>query len=320
MTEETETGETLKTITQRYTYIKEGSFLKTYTDENGNVTTYTYDNNDNPLKGLVVRIDYPKGNYVNYTYNENTDELVSTSGNVDSTSSAITNIMYNNSLPTAILKNGMDYSYEYDSQNRITASKIGQINMVTYSYDDHDRLLQQTFANGASYTPVYDSRDRLSEDIWDNNSLAKYYYNENDRLSEFKDNITGVNYRYDYAFYGMLHRIVGSDGTKTLYDYDLSGNKSKVDFYIGDENVYSARFYPNYSGDIEDVVLRSFNNTKLHYNYDGFNRLIGNSFGEYSREITYCDKENASSNLVSKYVNVMPHSNTTQTFNLYRMK
>ena len=315
MTEETETGETLKTITQRYTYIKEGSFLKTYTDENGNVTTYTYDNNDNPLKGLVVRIDYPKGNYVNYTYNENTDELVSTSGNIDSTSSAITNIMYNNSLPTAILKNGMDYSYEYDSQHRITASKIGQINMVTYSYDDHDRLLQQTFANGASYTPVYDNRDRLSEDIWDDNSLAKYYYNENDRLSEFKDNITGVNYRYDYAFYGMLHRIVGSDGTKTLYDYDLSGNKSKVDFYIGDENVYSARFYPNYSGDIEDVVLRSFNNTKLHYNYDGFNRLIGNSFGEYSREITYCDKENASSNLVSKYVNVMPHSNTTQTFN-----
>ena len=304
---QTITGQGL-TKTERMTYIQGGNYLKTFTDANGGVTTYIYDHNDQALIGLVVKVVDPKGNEINYTYDPITDELCTTSGNDNANPPAlsVTSFTSQDYLPKTIMRNGTTYSYEYDDQNRVTATKVGNQTLVTNSYDDRQRLAQQEYANQAVYTPVYDNRDRLAGNNWNNVQISEYFYNENDRLSQFVDNTTGITYKYDYAFYGLMNRIDGSDGSKTAYDYNSGGQLSHLMFSKNNDIIYKARYQTNEKGNPENVILTTLgNNTVLHYNYDGMNRLTGNSCGPLITERTYCagTEQNSTSDLVEEYTN-----------------
>ncbi len=296
------------TRTESMTYIQEGRHIKTFTDINGGVTTYTYDNNDQALKGLVVKVEDPEGNETTYTYDPNTDELLSTTGYANPSTPSTTNFTSQDYLPKTVTRNNTSYSYDYDNQNRVTAAKVGNQALITNTYDSRQRLSQQSYANQTVYTPVYDSRDRLDGDKWNNVQTTKYYYNENDRLSQFVDNTTGTTYKYDYAFYGLVNRVDGSDGTKTAYDYDATGQLSHLMFSKNNDIIYKARYQTNEKGNPEDVILTSLgeeNATLLHYNYDGLNRLTGNSCGPLITERTYCagTGTNGTSDLIEEYTN-----------------
>lgn len=150
---------------------------------------------------------------------------------------------------------------------------------------------------------IYSDDDTFAQTV-------EYSYNENDRLSQVVDNTTEVTYKYDYAFYGLLNQITGSDGTKTAYDYDMSGQLSHLTFSKNDEIINMARYTTDEKGNPQDVVFETpgiteNNHTSMHYNYDTLGRLTGKSVGPLLDTRTYPVEQNThkTSNLVSEYAN-----------------
>ena len=286
-----ENGKETKMI-EIFTYYQNGNYLKSYTDVSDVTTFYVYDNDDNGeniTKGLLTSVIYPNGNITTYTYDPNTDELLSTSGATETSASSTTSFTYENYLPKTITRNNTTYSYEYDNQNRVTSSKVGNQILMTNAYDNRQRLSQVTYANGGVYAPVYDSRDRLVGDYWNGTRISEYNYNENDRLSKFVDNVTGISYQYEYAFYGLPFKVTGSDGTQTSYDYDKSGTLAKLTFSDEDDIIYSGKYYTNEKGMPEDVMIDTLDNAIMHYNYDDFGRVESYSYGPVIRTFKYKD-------------------------------
>ncbi len=286
-----ENGEEI-TMSETFTYYQNGNYIKGHTDASDVTTLYVYDNDEsgeNITKGLLTSVTDSVGNTTTYTYDPNTDELLSASGEADPSVPSTTSFTYENYLPQTITKNGTTYSYEYDSQNRVTSSKVGTQTLATNSYNDRQMLSQVTYANNAYYTPVYDSRDRLVGDSWNGTQISEYYYNENDRLSKTVDNVTNTSYQYDYAFYDLPFRVTGSDGTQTTYDYSMSGELARLTFSDDNVNIYSGKYYTNEKGMPEDVVIDTLDNTLIHYNYDDFGRVESYSYGPVIRTIKYKD-------------------------------
>ena len=312
-----EKGENPSSATESMTYIQSGNYISSYTDASGGVTTFYYDNNNTALKGLVEKIVDPNDNETRYTYDPNTDELLSVSGNADTSSVSSTGFVYENDLVKSITHNGDTYSYGRDSLGRITASEINGQTLVSTVYDSRNRLASQTYANGSVYTPVYDSRDRLAGDNWNGTVLSDYYYDEKDRISQYKDNVTNVTYRYSYALYDLPFRVVGSDGTKSIYDYDRSGAISNFTFLKDCDIIYNARYKNNEKGNPTDTVISTFNNTLLHYNYDNSERLSGWSCGPVISSVTYktaLSGDLGAGNLVQNYKNGGRDGETYQNY------
>lgn len=312
-----EKGENPSSATESMTYIQSGNYISSYTDASGGVTTFYYDNNNTALKGLVEKIVDPNGNETRYTYDPNTDELLSVSGNADTSSVSSTGFVYENDLVKSITHNGDTYSYGRDSLGRITASEINGQTLVSTVYDSRNRLASQTYANGSVYMPVYDSRDRLAGDNWNGTVLSDYYYDEKDRISQYKDNVTNVTYRYSYALYDLPFRVVGSDGTKSIYDYDRSGAISNFTFLKDCDIIYNARYKNNEKGNPSDTVVSTFNNTLLHYNYDNSERLSGWSCGPVISSVTYktaLSGDLGAGNLVQNYKNGGRDGETYQNY------
>lgn len=313
ITENNDSG--FNTVTTNNTYLQGGNYLYSSTDENGGVTTYNYDNNNNPIKGLITSKIDSNGNITCYSYDPITDELISTSQKTCTVLDDYLNLtedglpdddipkstviyIRENDLLKDIVRNYTTYSYDYDNNNRVVGYKIGNQTILTNNYDTRHRLSSQNYANGSVYLPVYDSRDRLAGEKWNGIQTIRYYYNENDRLSKIDDLKTGISYKYDYAFYDLPHRIIASDGTKSLYDYDISGNLALFTFSDHDDIIHDIKIISNEKGNPDDIIVKSFNNTLLHYNYDGIGRLTGYSNGPLIQSIEYNDD---TSDLISTY-------------------
>jgi len=290
----------------------EYNYLDTITDARGGITAYTY----NKQKGLLMSVTDPEGNTESYTYDANNDRLLSTTGKADSVTPITNNYAYQDGAISGITRNGTTYSYERDSFNRITASKVGNQTLVSNTYDNRNRPAQQTYANGAVHTAVYDSRDHLSGEKWDNVQTAAYSYNDKDQLTRMEDKLTGVTYKYDYALYGLLNKVHGSDGTLTAYDYDTTGKLSRLNFLDNGDKIHMTRYYTNQVGNPEDVILVSLGNTALHYEYDGLNRLTGKSIGPLLSTITYLEGggQGSTANLVETYTNEDGDGNPLQQY------
>lgn len=289
-----ETGRETRAV-ETFAYGQKGNYLLEYVDANDVRTQYAYDNligSGGITKGLLTSVTDANGCVTTYTYDPNTDELLSVSGSADSTVPELTStttFSYEDYLPKTISRNGTTYSYEYDSQNRVVSSKVGNQTLSTNSYDDRQRLSGVEYGNNDTYAPIYDNRDRLVGDSWNNTQISQYYYNDNDRLSKVVDNVTNTSYQYDYAFYDLPLRVTGSDGTVTAYDYDMSGNLARLTFSDDNANIYSGRYYTNEKGMPEDVVIDTLDNTLIHYNYDDLGRIESYSYGPIIRTIKYDD-------------------------------
>lgn len=280
---------------ETFLYGQNGNYLYEHVDANGIRTRFAYDNTtaaNQIKKGLLTSVTDAYDCVTTYTYDPDTDELLSVSGSADSTVPELTStttFSYEDYLPKTISRNGTTYSYEYDSQNRVVSSKVGNQVLSTNLYDNRQRLSGVEYGNDDIYTPLYDNRDRLVGDSWNNTQISQYYYNDNDRLSKVVDNITNTSYQYDYAFYDLPLRITGSDGTLTTYDYDKSGTLSRLTFSDDNANIYSGKYYSNEKGMPEDIVIDTLDNTLIHYNYDDLGRVESYSYGPVIRTITYRD-------------------------------
>ncbi len=300
-------GENEKLI-EKVTYLQNGNYVKSIEDSNGSVTEYTY----NDL-GLVIS-ENTDGNVVTYTYDADTDELISTTGNVDDSTSRTVSFTYEDGNLKKILKGSSQYTHSYDSQNRVRTMMVGARVLWRKNFDSEQRLESLVYTGGNTYSPIYDARDRVVGDKWNSTQTAAYYYNENDVLCKYDDLTTGVSYQYDYAFYGLLHRIDSSNGYRTEYDYDMSGKLSHLTFSNNGDKIYSARYVSNEKGYPEDVTIETMDSALLHYNYNSSGNLESKSSGPVISTVTYLEKNGLTTDLIQQYTNEDFDGNILQNY------
>jgi RHS repeat-associated protein len=228
-------GPTIGEYEAQYQYYK-NSLLKTITQRNGIVSSYTYD-------GLRLdtlthkKADQTVLNSFNYDYDKH--------GNIIS-----------------ITENGRTYTFSYDLINRIkTSSQFNE----TYNYDARGNRssLQTTLQmDHPAYTYTYDDRDQLKS-VTVNGVTVTYKYNGDGLLVERSENGKLTRYYYDGDLIIAEAEVV--NGTATLKARYIRGIG-----LIARESSTSEKSYYLHNGHGDIVELRDdTGQTRLNrYQYD----------------------------------------------------
>lgn len=220
---------------ESYTY-DEMQRVKTFTNGNGIVTTYTYD-----LGGRLVRTEATNGNFVAFTY----DELNRRSSMTDSTGTSF---------------------FEYDDLDRLTRYIVSDNGtkgdsddlVLSYGYNLAGHITSITYPDGEQVGYTYDDAGRMKTVT--NATLSftgTYSYNVTSGLLEKVERSNGVRTEYGYNNMGLLNRVKHvktTGGTTTLADYNYTINTL---------------------GNATELVITLPSGVKREvYEYDGLDRLV----------------------------------------------
>ena len=237
------TGKSIK-----YEYDSRGNNTKVI-DYNNDVTTYTYDSNDNLLseenKGKKISYRYSSYNdlleitmpnglkkKIEYGIYNNTVKNISTKNNLTETNEYT--YTSNLSIEKIIPADDIYYKYYYDSKNRIYSIDKDSLHVENYTYDFKKNnyetaLVSKKLVNGKVIRYSYNSCYNLYKLVIDGtNYNYDYTYDDNDRLIEVKDHNLDKNrtYEYDDSDNVTLNKLTDSTSSvKTTYKYD---NQNKV--------------------------------------------------------------------------------------------
>ena len=188
------------------TYTSDGNQLKSVTDENGNVTTYNY---DDALSGILKSITSPVGTSsdtttTNYSYSAS-GNLTTLSTTVNNSTSQQLNYIYDNDRLVGIVTPNGEYEIEYDIWGQV---KYVYLVTENNGVDTKTPLVSYTFNSGANRTQV--------KTITYNQDVYSYEYNENGEVINIK--LNGKNkHTLTYDNLGNLSTITNTDGRMVLY-------------------------------------------------------------------------------------------------------
>ena len=253
------------TLSHAYTYYANGA-KKTFTGPDGNTTVYEYDAG-NRLAGITVpgqgQISYeyntanwnnpvsmlfPGGSGQSYTH----DPLMrlKTITGTDPGQNTLMSRGYEYSPAGNITQKQTehgDYTYGYDTLNRLTSALNPALSDEAYTYDDLGNRITDVKVTGSL---IYNANNELenrgnTEYLYDDNgnliqkdqagSVTAFFYNMEDRLTRVEDG-SGIIAEYGYDPFGRrLWKEVS--GTRTYYhysreglvgEYDSAGNETKA--------------------------------------------------------------------------------------------
>jgi len=250
--------------TKQYIYNELGNIF-TRTDENGILTTYTYDYN------LLTNIDYGDNTPdVSFGYNDNGETIQMTDG------TGFTTFHYDDGgrlINVTGPAQGDDFTYTYDGVSNIKSMSIDGLS-VDYTYDELSRLTDVVSGYiSASYT--YDDKSNLINTQFDNGTYTNYSYDAVNRLSSLYQKkssgevISGFNYTFDE--FALLERIKDYNGVISKYDYDYA-------YRLVSENVLNQEgktlWYNKYSYDnLGNRITVNKNGTLDQYSFNMLNQL-----------------------------------------------
>lgn len=283
-------------------YTPSGNFVKTQSDQRGNVTSYAFDEN----KGTLTSTTDALGNQTAYTYDSKTDAMTSV------TAGGMTNsYAYENDRLKNINVNGaLQYQFEYDDFGRTSATKVGNgtnwRNLSSLSYNNNGLMTNQTYGNGDAIAFSYDNLDRMTEKKYndDANQRITYSYGNDGNLAQTVDFTTGTRTKFTYDLVGRVaeqkeYASTGLNGgtllnsTKFIYadktNY-LTGVEHKSP--LGTQNIgyrYGNAMQAEMPDQVYDVTWNGAK--KVSYSYDGFGRLKNKQIGgKLNNKLTYIDR------------------------------
>ena len=235
-----------------YTYDDQGRVL-TRTDENGNITSYTYDSYGNvasvsvPISAGVYATTYytynifgevltstdPMGNTTTNTYDPKGNLLtVTTPAPNGGTAASVTQFAYNSlgelTQITDPLLNVTQLTY-YPS-GLINTIKDAQNNVTTYVYDTHGNRTSVTDALNNQTTFAYDTGDRLKTITYPGSTgTTGFTYDGRGRRTSVTDqNSKPTTYGYDDADRLTSVTDAATPGNVTTYGYDSENNLTSI--------------------------------------------------------------------------------------------
>lgn len=237
----TQTGYSIKD--ESMIYGADGNLLS-YTDEEGNQTTYKYDDQGNRLERTdaacntvswtydtdnnLIRETDARGNITEYDYDEDRN-LIETKWYIDSEPVTETREYTSEGLLESVT-NARDYttSYEYDDYGNLTKITEPLGKETTFTYDIMGRMLTRTekIDDSTSRTTEYEYDDdgRRTKIIYDDDSYEEFQYSCCDL--EWKRDRNG---NYTYYTYNGTHKIASEErgDRETEYEYDENDNLVK---------------------------------------------------------------------------------------------
>lgn len=271
--------------TQGYTY-DEMNRVKTYTNGNGIVTTYTYN-----LDGTLRQTSASNGNTVNYSY----DSLQRKTSMTDSTGTTfydyddldrVTFITYS---ANAIKGDADDLvlGYGYDNANRLTSITYPGGEQVNYTFDNAGRMLTASdLATGQNTTYVYATPPLKTGSSATGLLLSSTLAN-------------GIGVQYGYNNVGLLNDIKYSKGSNLLaefyYSLNADGNADSLLTTFPDGSQKQEKYTYDGQNRLTQViygstVTASANDKTVIYTYDGVgNRLTQTTKinGSVTQTLTY---------------------------------
>ncbi|MFZ5759521.1 MAG: RHS repeat-associated core domain-containing protein [Thermodesulfobacteriota bacterium] len=265
-------------LSQKVTFTRYNAFGKAeeVIDENGVVTTFTYDEGARLIetstlgRSTVLRYDaagrltsvlLPGDRVISYAY---------TAANL---------------LATIADSLGNSISYSYDSEgNRIREEVRDPANALAasldFDYDDDNRLARIILPGGAVEEHLYDSSGNLEQLIDPNGLISRYDYDALDRLvTHYAPDLSATAFNHDSA--DNLAEVRDAEGTLTRYHYDDLGRRVAEHAPDADTTTFT---YDAAGNLIRKTDARGVTVT---FAYDAMNRLIAEQYPDASQNITY---------------------------------
>ncbi len=229
--------------------------LLSYTDAKSNVTTYQYeDTNDpltDPLDHLLYSITRPEGNIIKNTYNNGFISSHQLGSNVPST----TSVQYDYSNPALSL-----VSTHTDAEGLVTTSGYNHVGYMTSS---------QSGVTNIDFSYNNSSDESLVTNVNENGLDASFTYNDNGLVTSINFPL-GITNVYTYTALNDIKTITDPEGSTTTYGYKNS-NLSFIEDNLGFKSHY---FYDN-SGLLQNV--RSPELIDVDYTYDNYGNMLSSS-------------------------------------------
>lgn len=282
-------------------------------ESNGICSDYTYDKQGN------VFTTYTRG--VSST-NQATPKLVVTVydkyGRLTDT---IQNPMYRNGAFTVDATNSIVTSNKYDENGNLIEEKDAKGNKTTYTYDDEGRLIKVRLADGtetvseAQYVYGIQNKDVSGNII----SITDKTINALGNISETvmngagqtlsvedKQSTNGIKTTYEYDASGNVTKEIKSDGSYFVYHYNKK-NMCTLKFEYNVNNIWVK--LTNYMYNDDDMLIKTVDyNVKSNrptpyrstiYEYDELKRLVG--YSEINNSSQPTEQEINENKLVYRY-------------------
>ncbi|MBI5558770.1 MAG: RHS repeat protein, partial [Deltaproteobacteria bacterium] len=246
------------------------------TDENGVVTTYTFDGSGKltgkttlgrttslgyDATGNLTSVTLPGGRSISYTYTA-ADLLASISDNL-----------------------GNSIAFAYDSEgNRIREEVRDPQDLLTryvdFDYDDYNRLMKTIYPGGAFEERLYDAKGNLAQVADPNTLVSRYGYDSLDRLSLFTTpDLAATTITHNSA--DEVTAVQDAEGKLTGYEYDDLGRRAAENSPDAGVTTYN---YDQAGNLISKTDARGMTIT---YTFDALNRLTAEHYLDQTQNVSY---------------------------------
>ena len=240
------------------------------TDENGNVTTKTYDEWNN-----LIQVVYPDDSIVTYEYEHTYHRCIKATNELG----GVTEYEYDSvgNLTRQIEASGTTderiTEYTYDGAgNMLTTTVLGDDNTneatTVMTYDASGNMT--TLIDPESFLTQFTSYDSLGNVLTKIDARGKtwaYEYDELGRILTMTDPM-GHETSYEYDGNGNNTRKADAEGKVTQYEYDERDNIAKIIDAAGNESFYEC--------DTDNNLIRKVDQEgkETNYEYDNEGRLV----------------------------------------------
>lgn len=250
----------------------------TFTNELGNDTKYTYDENGHIIKVELAGAGIQNSYNVYGQLTKRTDALGNVTQMEYDACGRMTHIIhpdgteeqveYNvRNLPTKVInRDGTITMYYYDLRNNPIAVQDERGNSSTYTYDKNDNLTSFTDKKGNVWNYVYDENNHLKEVTDPEGNIYRYSHDTIGRLTHYTSP-EGRSLSYMYSAAGDLLSMEDADGT-ILFEYNENGSRTGITDRMGNKQCLEY----NEMGQVSMVT--DFMGNEYRFEYDAKGNLI----------------------------------------------
>lgn len=223
------------------------------------LTTWTYDNNDN-----VTSVQVASNPAAQFRYDKN---------------NRLYNVVDQRGKTTVYTYNGMNllesmkspdlkiWQYAYDSVGKLSTVTLPDSNSVTYAYDASRRLQYVRYNGTEKLYYSYDNNGNVLSLRADNSRTTSFLYDAASRVTSMTDPFTnGIGYGYDPA--GNRTSITYPGSKVVTYAFDADDRLARVKDWLG---AAVTTYNYNSAGIVQSIS--NANGTTTSFTYDGANRL-----------------------------------------------